>query len=165
LSEGGNVLELCSRREPKRTVKIAEFIVKSLTGQTAKYSEVINSFDMVDVEEFINRLGSNAIKDTELLSIRVRNVPLANSPTVELECSECIVPAINQLQHTYRLPIMKQPADIVSLRLRFDGRSYSLKLRGDGSKIEFVSDNKNLRDNDKQNLSRFLSENISKGSL
>jgi len=160
--EHGNVLEMCSRREPKLTVKIAEFILRKLTRQNVKYVEVINHYDSAKVDEFINRLKLDEIENAKLLSVRIRNAPLVNSPMVELQCSECLVPTIKDLEENHNLSLITRSADILSLRIQFDGRAYNLKTRVEGNEIEFISDNKNLRDLDKQKISQFLTEQISK---
>jgi hypothetical protein len=161
-SDHGNVLEMCSRREPKRTVKIAEFIVRKLTGQKVKYAEVINQYDSTRVDEFINRLKSNKIGNAKLLSIKVRNAPLVNSPMIELQCSECLVPTMKDLEEHHNLSLATRSADILSLRIQLDGRAYGLKTRVEGNEIEFISDNRNLPDLDKQRISQFLAEQIGK---
>jgi hypothetical protein len=153
---------MCSRREPKRTVKIAEFIVRKLTGQKVKYVEVINQYDSIKVDEFINRLKSNEIGNAKLLSIKVRNAPLANSPMIELQCSECLVPTMKDLEENHNLSLATRSADVLSLRIQLDGRAYSLKTRVEGNEIEFISDNRNLPDLDKQKISQFLTEQIGK---
>jgi hypothetical protein len=160
MRDGGNVLEIYSRREPRRTVKIAEFIIYSLTGQSIRYSEVINRFGSARVDDFINRLKSNGIVNASLLSVKVRNVPLANSPMMELQCSECVVPAIKELEEKHSLTIATRSADILGLRIKLDGRIFNLKTKVEGSDIEILSDNKNLRDPDKQKISQFLTEQI-----
>jgi hypothetical protein len=160
IRDGGSVLEMCSRREPKRTVKVAEFIINKLTGQKVKFLEVFNSYDSEKVSEFITRLKSGEIENASLLSIKVRNVPLTNSPIMELQCSECLVPAIQDLEDNHNLSIMDRAEDILGLRIRLEGRSYNLKTRIEGNEIEIISDNKNLRDPDKQKISKFLAEQI-----
>lgn len=160
IRDGGNVLEMCSRREPKRTVKVAEFIIQKLTGQKVRFLEVFNSYDSAKVGGFVDRLKSGEIENASLLSIKVRNVPLTNSPTLELQCSECVVPAIQDLEDKHNLPIMARAEDILGLRIRLEGRSYNLKTRIEGNEIEIISDNKNLRDPDKQKITQFLAEQI-----
>jgi hypothetical protein len=160
VSDAGNSLEILSRREPKRTIKIAEFIMYNLTGRKVKYFEVINRFNSDKVDEFISRLTSNQIMNVELLSIKVKNIPLTNAPTIELQCPECLVPSIQDLEQNHNLFIVTQSADILSLKIKFDGRVYILKTRAEGNEIEFTSDNKNLRDVDKQRISDFLVEQL-----
>lgn len=160
VSDGGNALEIFSRREPKRTVKIAEFIIFNLTGRKVKYLEVISRFNSDKVDEFISRLTSNDIKNAELLSIKVKNIPLTNSPTIEMQCPECLVPSLKDLEDNHNLSIVTQSADILGLKIKLDGRVYILKTRAEGNEIEFTSDNKNLRDIDKQRISEFLAEQL-----
>jgi len=160
ISNAGNALEMYSAREPKRTKKIAEWIMTKVTGQDVKYSELIDSYDSSKLEGFINRLKGNHIKDTELLAIKVKNAPLINSPMIEIECSECVVPALDALKTTHKLPLINRPADILQLKIRFNQRTYQLKTRVQGSQIELISDNRNLRDFDKEKLSKMLREQI-----
>jgi hypothetical protein len=158
--KGGNALEICSPRELKRTLKVAEFIIHKLTRQDVVYHEVINSYKIAMVDEFVRRLVSSEIKDVTLLSIKVRNVPLANSPIMELQCSESVVPAVEDLEENHGLFLVTRSADILSLRIQLEGRAYTLKSRLEGDEIELLSDNRNLRDSDKDRLSQFLTEQI-----
>lgn len=160
IRDGGNVLEMCSRREPKRTLKVAEFIIYNLTGHKIKFLEVISHYDSTKVDEFINRLKANEIENASLLSIKVRNVPLANSPTLELQCTECLVPAIRELEDKHDLSIITQSGDILGLRIRLYDRNYNLKTRVDGREIEIIWDNKNLKDTDKEKIANFLENQI-----
>jgi hypothetical protein len=160
ISEKGNVLEMYSVREPKRTKKIAEWIMTKLTGQDIRYSEIINNYALSKVEDFINRLNLNQIQDVELLAIKVRNAPLIKSPTIEIECSECVTPAIDALKNEHRLPILSRPSDIMQFKIRYDQRVYQIKTRIQGNQIELISDNRNLRDFEKEKLSKMLREQI-----
>jgi hypothetical protein len=164
-SDYGNVLDVFSRREPSRTVKIAEFIVRKLTGQKARYHEVINQYDSVKVDEFIDRLITGKIGNAKLLSIKVRNVPLVNSPMIELACSESLMPTLKDLEENHDLNLMTRSADVLSLRIQVDGRAYSLRTRAEGNEIEFITDNRNLLDTEKGKISEFLTEQIGRRQL
>jgi hypothetical protein len=159
--DGGNVLELHSRREPKRTLRLAEYIMGQLTGNKVTYAESLNAYESTKFATFVTKLCSNGVPNTELMSLRVKNVPLPNSPTMELESSDCLVPAINELEDVHNLSLMRPPHDVVGLRIKVNGCYYNIKTRVQGNLIELVLDNRNLSDEEKQTLKQLLFEQLS----
>lgn len=158
--DGGNILEICSAKE-KRIVKIAEFIFYKLTKQRIKYQELISQYKITRVRQFINDLISNKIENNSLLSVRVQNVALENSPTVELFCEEDVVPALDDLNTNHGLSLLEKTEELLSLGIRLDERAYTLRTMVEGEEIKFLLDNRNLREEDKHKLSAFLEKQMS----
>lgn len=158
--DGGNILEICSAKE-KRIVKIAEFIFYKLTKQRIKYQELISQYKITRVRQFINDLISNKIENSSLLSVRVQNVALENSPTVELFCEEDVVPALDDLNTNHGLSLLEKTEELLSLGIRLDERAYTLRTMVEGEEIKFLLDNRNLREEDKHKLSAFLEKQMS----
>lgn len=157
---GGNTLEICSLRE-KRSVKIAEFIVYELTKQHIKYQEIICQYEISKVKEFIDDLIANKIENSSLLSVRVQNVALENSPTMELFCEDDVVPALEDLNKNHGLELLEKTEEILNIRIRLDERPYTLRTRVKGNEMKFILDNRNIREEEKDKLSLFLKEQMS----
>jgi len=156
----GNSIDIYSKREPIRTKQFAEYLVGQLTGKTVTYIDSDGFRDPLCIEKFITRLCKDCIPDTKLLNIRVKNAPLANSPTVELDCTECLVPALDELNETHGLPLLRAPHNLISLIIKHNDRQYRLKSQIKDGKIALVFDNRNLRGNDKEQMNRFLDEQL-----
>ncbi|MGD0072401.1 MAG: hypothetical protein ABSB71_12685 [Candidatus Bathyarchaeia archaeon] len=155
----GNVLEMCSR-EPIRTLKIAEFLINKLTGLTITYKEVLFNYKTDRLDEFMKRLLSDEIENLTLIGIKTKNVPLPNSPTLEIGCQSSITSAVNTLQQKHGLPITSNSADILNLRIQFDEREYTLRVNALGDTIELLSDNRNIPAEEKGKLGLLLEKEI-----
>ena len=156
----GNSLELFSKHEPKRTIQLIEYMVGQLTGKVVRYGIDNSLKEPEKVSNFILRLCSNDVPNTKLLNIRVKNAPLPNSPTIELDCTECLVPALNELNEAHGLSLIRPPQDLISLTIERNGKSYRLKSRTKDGKIALNFDNRNLRGSDKEQLKQFLDEQL-----
>jgi len=155
----GNILELCSRA-PQQTLDIAESIIKQVTDQTVEYYELINRYKLSNLDNFINRILSNQIPDITLTKVRVRNAPVVNSPTIEVACKGSSIPSLNDLNEKHSLRLIKNSADIESFRIKIQGRYYTLRSDVEGDNVSLLSDNRNIREKDKEKLSLFLDEHI-----
>jgi hypothetical protein len=160
IMNNGNSIDIYSKREPIRTKQFAEYIVGQLTGKTVTYDASNGFRDPLCIEKFITRLCKNCIPNTKLLNIRVKNTPLANSPTIELDCAECLVPALDELNETHGLSLLQAPQNLISLIIKHNDHQYRLKSQIKDGKITLVFDNRNLRGNDKEQMNRFLDEQL-----
>jgi hypothetical protein len=146
---------MCSGREPKRTLSVAEFIVNKLSKQNGKYDEIKINHKLAEMDAFVKRLASNEISGVSLLSIKTKNVTLANSPTIELESKESVIPAVNELK-AKDVNLIRPSNDIMSLRISFEGKQFNLKLQTVGDEVMIIPDNKNASDEVKEKLSELL---------
>ncbi|MCL4518034.1 MAG: hypothetical protein M1587_02425 [Thaumarchaeota archaeon] len=149
-------LELYSRREPKRTVEIAQYLISRISGLEPKFLEELQTYTLDQIDRFISNLKSGEFSGATLVSLKSRNLNLPNSPSLEIQCSENdVLPAIRTLAER-NTPLLKNAADVVNFRVLLNGRIYSIRTKIEGKQVHLIFDNRNLPESEKTQLSDFL---------
>ncbi len=157
--DGGSILLVSSK--DKKTVKIAEYIVYKVTNQRLRYEQHLNQCELQKFKGFIDNLASYKIKDCSLTSVRVQNVGLKHSsPTIEVFCDEDAVPAINDLDKDHTLSLLDKPEEFLGFKIILNENPYSIRTIINGSIVTFSTDNRNIREENKDELSKFFDKHL-----
>lgn len=157
-TDGGGSLSLLSRREPLRTLRIAEYLVYRLSGFRGNYGRVINQLTVGKLGEFITRLAAGRISGATLVSIKVRNAPVVGSPSLEVSSPDSdVTPSIEDLELSHSLPMLEHPADILGFAVALGQRVVRVRTDVEGDKVTLKLNNRNLREDEKAAVAEFFS--------
>lgn len=160
-TNGGNSLSFLSKREPKRTLKIAEYLVYRLSGARRKYERVISQHPIEMLGGFISRLLSNRVRGVTLVSVRVRNAPVYGSPDIEVSSlGSDVTPSIRDLESSHGLPILEHPEDMLGFAIRMGTRIVRVRTEIQGETVTLLLNNRNLREKDKTAVSEFITRQM-----
>ncbi|MGA2663946.1 MAG: hypothetical protein ABSF83_03295 [Nitrososphaerales archaeon] len=158
--EGGNRLDLASKRQPKTTLKIAEFIIKRVTNVEAIYEPIVNQLSVERFGKFIRSLRLGEIEGAVLVSFTARNAPLTGSPTMEVNCMDAdVTPALSDLAQ-YGVDITNNPSDVQKFGVRVHSHTYTIRATIDDQTVSLSVDNRYLSEEDKARIGTFLAERV-----
>lgn len=156
-SERGTKLELLA----KEANVVANWFNLILTDKLKKhiqFQEVPYRYDSNKIFEFLKKVQLKQFVNISLLSLEVRNISIANSPTISLISSsfDPISDALSELEIKHKLLLLTNMNDIVNFTLGIDGMPYKVTVNTDNDTCHILFDNKSLLEKDKDHFRQVL---------
>jgi len=153
-SKGGKQLELHSNREPKRAIKIANYIASRVYNQNIEYSEKIVQVPQAHITGFITAIKQSRV---QVLEIRVINAPLDGSPAINLRSSggSPVNNAITQLDRK-QINLISDPTKIKNARIKINNKVFNLKFEHQRDGVKITCNNKGYGEDEKRSVAEFF---------
>jgi len=137
-TDNGSKLSAYLGLEPKKTLEIAQYLAGRFFGQTIKYNEEIIKKPIRVLDHFIEAFQQIDDERVKLLAITVLNVPLSNSPMIEIRSMGrgLINQNIIELSSTsHALPLVSNHSDLLNATVQIQGQRYKLQFEIEGETV------------------------------
>jgi len=154
-SENGKKLDVVSNREPKRAVKIANYVASQIFGIEIAYEEKHTEIPRATLQGFVTAIKTQSI---DILELRVRNAPIDGSPYLDLRSnsSNSLNKAVTDLAEINQLNLLSDPTKIQSAKIRLKGKTFNIKFEPVGSYIRIVCRNKGYGEKERRVIEEFF---------
>ena len=139
-------------KEIGKTIEIAEYVATLLISESVEYGEEVTKVNISTMEKFAK--DAQASNKIEVLDIKIRNVPLTNSPLLELRTLNGlpINNALKELKETHKMNILYDTINIQSAIVKLNNITYNVSFKPNGSTITIFCTNKGYSLEDKELL-------------